>query len=155
MKPCPTHPSVIKSTALCHRINAHNILQDHTHQHPQSIKLRAIDHPPQTDILRTGTRAPKCHHKRSTRSQQIRAHSSHLNNGYRPQLTRIAKRSKAYSQQIHLPRVRDTTRNLHQATHTTPRTGLKDQQYSRIAPKRIHTPQTRHHTKKPHSHSNK
>ena len=37
-----------------------------------------------TEILHTGTRAPKCHHRRSIPSQSTRALKSHPNNGNRP-----------------------------------------------------------------------
>ena len=140
-KPCPSHPSVILSTALRHRINAHNILQDNTRQRPQSNNRQATNHPfgAWTEILHTGTRAPKCHHRRSIPSQSTRALKSHPNNGNRPWPPRITKHFR-------------TPGNSYKTTRTTPRTGHRDHRYNWITSKVIRTPKTRHHTKEPRSH---
>ena len=150
-KPCPSHPSVILSTALRHRINAHNILQDNTRQRPQSNNWRATDHPFRawTETLHTVTRAPKCHHKRSILSQLTRALKSHPNNGNRLWPPRIMKHFRRTP-----PQGLGHTRELLQNNPHDPRTGHRDHQYSWITSKVIRTPKTRHHVKGPRSHPN-
>ena len=67
-QPCPTYRSVTMSIALHHRINAHKVLQDKKHQRQHPNRQQTILRPiwAWTKIPHTGTKAPKCHHKKST-----------------------------------------------------------------------------------------